>query len=493
MSRSAKFSLQVSSSHQALTCELLTPLFLVSGPSGKKLKPVVNKSGGFFNISFVPSEVGPHQILVLLDNVTLPGSPVSCNVYDVSKVKASGLSHGNVGKPLTFQVDASQAGEGTLELVVTTRKSSVRAEVLMRSRGMYDVTFIPNEKVSHYVNITFNEEDVPGSPFKIEVKDGVQNGSLSRRTTTDSAQESRQVDENGRAQSSRLIGSPTVTVIEWPFSEEETENVEVKVTGPQGSAIPAAAKLENGKLTVEYTPREIGLYKVESYNKGALTSKKPVVVEVCDPSRVKLVNVQDGVVGREQTFKVDCTRAGRGDMTLSIRSGEKDVKHNVKEISAGVFLVTYVPKVDLPHYIDVCYNGYHAPGCPQGVEIRDPTQSIIIHGPALKSCTPGQAATFLIETGGFAAAKDFDVIITDPSGSPLPVKCYQQKDGSLLTEFNPLQTGAHKLEVLYLDNPVSGSPFTSEAFDASKVVLQKIKSTNFSVNEKIVFTRKLFM
>lgn len=61
-----------------------------------------------------------------------------------------------------FIVDASQAGEGTLELVVTTRKSSVRAEVLMKSRGLYNVTFVPQEKVSHYINITFNEEDVPG-------------------------------------------------------------------------------------------------------------------------------------------------------------------------------------------------------------------------------------------------------------------------------------------------------------------------------------------
>ena len=61
-----------------------------------------------------------------------------------------------------ISVDASQAGEGTLELVVTTRKSSVRAEVLMKSRGLYNVTFVPQEVVSHYINITFNEEDVPG-------------------------------------------------------------------------------------------------------------------------------------------------------------------------------------------------------------------------------------------------------------------------------------------------------------------------------------------
>ena len=71
-----------------------------------------------------------------------------------------------------FAVDASQAGEGTLELVVSTQKSSVRAEVLMRSRGLYDVTFFPEECIPHFLNMTFNEEDVPGSPFTIEVLKG---------------------------------------------------------------------------------------------------------------------------------------------------------------------------------------------------------------------------------------------------------------------------------------------------------------------------------
>jgi hypothetical protein len=48
--------------------------------------------------------------------------------------------------------------EGTLELVVTTAKTSVRAEVQARSRGLYDVTFVPQEISPHFVNITFNDQ-----------------------------------------------------------------------------------------------------------------------------------------------------------------------------------------------------------------------------------------------------------------------------------------------------------------------------------------------
>ena len=67
-----------------------------------------------------------------------------------------------VGKPATFTVDACSAGEGTLELVVSTERSTVKAEVVACSRGLYDVTFVPHDPVPHFVNISFNEEDVPG-------------------------------------------------------------------------------------------------------------------------------------------------------------------------------------------------------------------------------------------------------------------------------------------------------------------------------------------
>lgn len=108
------------------------------------------------------------------------------------------------------------AGEGTLELVVTTKKSSVRAEVLMRTRGLYDVTFIPQEKISHYINITFNEEDVPGSPFKLEIKDKT----IKNEPHFRNEHLLKQITNSG------LVGSPNFAII-----DTEDDNVEVKVLG----------------------------------------------------------------------------------------------------------------------------------------------------------------------------------------------------------------------------------------------------------------------
>lgn len=357
----------------------------------------------------------------------------------------------------------------------------------MKSRGLYNVTFVPQEKLSHYINITFNEEDVPQSPFKIEIKDPMSNSNgPSRNHRQDLPQPGQHAQLGG------LIGSLNAVDIAIDAS---VWNLESRVTGPepQQAIIPSTASKVDGRIRIEYQPREIGLHKIELLNKEDMSPllEAPVLIEVCDPSRVKVVDVHDGVVGREQSFKIDASRAGRGNLAISIKAGDRDVKYSIHETSVGVYTVNYVPKVDITHLVDVRYNGHSAPGCPQSVEIRDPNQSIIVHGNGLKTAIPGRHATFLIETGGFAAAKDFDVIISDPFGSPLAVKCYQQKDGSLLAEWTPLCTGAHKIDVLYRDKQVSGSPFTCEVFDASKVILQRIKSTTFPVNEKIVFTCKL--
>lgn len=79
------------------------------------------------------------------------------------------LGPAEVGKPVTFSVDAAQAGEGTLELVVSTQHTTIKAEVVACARGLYDVTFVPLTAEDHFVNITFNDISVVGSPFHCSV------------------------------------------------------------------------------------------------------------------------------------------------------------------------------------------------------------------------------------------------------------------------------------------------------------------------------------
>lgn len=75
-------------------------------------------------------------------------------------------------------------------------------------------------------------------------------------------------------------------------------------TDPNGIIIPASViNTKHGTHRIEYQPFEIGTYKVEVLHHGNTISTKPFLVEICDPSRVKVVDVEDGIIGREQIFK----------------------------------------------------------------------------------------------------------------------------------------------------------------------------------------------
>ncbi|KAH9369761.1 hypothetical protein HPB48_007728 [Haemaphysalis longicornis] len=403
IARPAKFTIDSKGSENT-DCKVT-----VVGPSGKKVPVTVTRtSTTTFEAEFHPSEVGPNQVNVILDGAPVLGSPYTCNVYDVSKVRVTGLNPGVVNKPVTFQVDALQAGNGTLELVVRTRKSSVCAEFAMKSHGIYEVTFVPTERTPHYVNITFNEEDIPGNPFKIDIRDA--EAKAAPRTSSSSA-----VIARGDGLKQGLVGSANCFEVD---TNGAGGDVDIRVT-------------------------------------------------------------------------VDTTRAGHGALNVLIMAGGREVRNTIRESGPGVYKVTYTPKSDLPHKIDVYYNGRQAPGwllCPllcELLEVRDPGHAIIAHGAGLKACELGNTSSFIIETGG--DAKDFDILVSAPNGSPLPVKCYQQKDGSLLVEWNATAAGSHKVEVLYEGRPIPGSPFLCQIFDASRVILQKVRSTTFAVNEKISF------
>ena len=87
----------------------------VTSPTNEKVEILkVERGPELCVVEYEPREVGPHLVKVTgEDGEQINGSPFTCNVYDSKKVTVAGLEPVQpVGKPLTFTVDASQAGEG---------------------------------------------------------------------------------------------------------------------------------------------------------------------------------------------------------------------------------------------------------------------------------------------------------------------------------------------------------------------------------------------
>ena len=72
---------------------------IVTPPSNITLPITIEPLDQRYKITFTPTEVGRHNIVILVDSEPIKGSPFACNVYDVTKVtncKIRNASHNKV-------------------------------------------------------------------------------------------------------------------------------------------------------------------------------------------------------------------------------------------------------------------------------------------------------------------------------------------------------------------------------------------------------------
>lgn len=172
----------------------------VKGPGGDLPVKVSGSVRSGFTAEFSAREVGPHTIMVHHNGTPAPGTPFTAKAYDAKRVFVSPVPRGALGRSIQFTVDASQAGEGNLEITIGAKGRNVPTQVHPQGKtsdlkkvlssigvdsrsvfvsivksGLFDlcvlggarfaVSFVPLEPVDHTVTVTFNKEPVPGSPF----------------------------------------------------------------------------------------------------------------------------------------------------------------------------------------------------------------------------------------------------------------------------------------------------------------------------------------
>ena len=69
-----------------------------------------------------------------------------------------------------FSIDASQAGAGNLEIIVSVGGKNVPNYVQSEGNAKFRVNFKPLEAHTHMLSVKFNNESVPNSPFACEIQ-----------------------------------------------------------------------------------------------------------------------------------------------------------------------------------------------------------------------------------------------------------------------------------------------------------------------------------
>ncbi|KAL8600676.1 hypothetical protein ACOMHN_006742 [Nucella lapillus] len=438
----------------------------VTGPDGRSIPVHLHDAGnGTYKVDWVPNSVGDHRVQVAYAGVPIAGSPYTVQVYDASKVTVSTIGQAFVGKPLSFTLDASKAGDGNLEIHVTADGESVPNYVRQERDAIFKVTFTPQRPTRHKINVTFNGEGVPGSPFTCVAMDtdslaltgeGLHSAPANIATTF-------KVDPKGAGD---------FDLRAWVVSPHG-HDIPVRITGNPHSA-----------YRVDYTPVDVGHHKVYVEYGGVEVRGSPFDVDVFDPALVRVNSNGRAYLSKPFSMYLDTSVAGKGKLQAEVKSRGSQVPCQLRDVGGGRHELTFMSRDINTHLVNVTYNGVPLPGVPYHVDVID-SSSVSASGEGLHTAKVYREAWFNLDLHGMDPS-DLDVDITGPSGSRVP--CGINRKGHISrVEFTPVEPGLHNIEVMFAGSRIHGSPFTCHAYDPSRVRITDVDRTAKKEEREIGF------
>ncbi|MFH4974944.1 hypothetical protein AB6A40_001653 [Gnathostoma spinigerum] len=450
-------------------------------PSGQLKRCQVIRKANSFTATFTPNEVGTWQIGILYDGEHIRGSPFSCNVYDANLVQVYGLDVGLVGQELKFSVNAAQAGGGSVKVSVLRHGHQIPSEVVEQGNsGVHRVKFTPDGAGQYKIHVLFNNMEVKGSPFILDIADA---SSVSV------------YGENLRMASVDRLSSFMIHA-----GGTETKDISVTVTAPSGRKKRARViQLDDVSYKVEWKAVEAGEHSIDVrlYNQSVYES--PFVCNVGDPELVTVRNMPEFInanqLGKEYSFQIDASAAGSGNLEIMINGGR--VACRVRELGGRTYLASFTATHAVPHIIEMRFNGEDVRFSPWKIPVRSfesekrreidhqikrtvETSSVKhgdswyseLSGPGLQRASVGKASSFEV-TGDGIDPSDVDARLIAPDGSDIPIT-KSLINGKIICEYIVRETGEHRLEISICGKKIEPYPLYVSAYSVDKVNIQPL-------------------
>lgn len=471
----------------------------VISPSGKQEPVATVGSDGRnkFNVSFVPEEYGVHQVHVFLRDREIQGSPFQFTVGPMEdqgagavKAYGPGLQFAEANQPAEFVILTREAGAGSLSVAVEG-PSKTDIELEDNKDGSCNILYYPTLPGEYQVNVKFNDQHIPNSPFRVQVVPG-------------SAPVFPQPDTGLSPE------EPASFVVTLPNVYNARE-IEARLVCPSGREVPCEVhKIDNqGNYAIKFVPIENGDHRVDVYVWGAHVPGSPFLFKVGqargDATRVFAdgPGLYRGQTGKPCEFTVNTCNAGKGTLQVTV-DGPSRVTMDCKEVEEG-YAVRYTPHVPGEYVITIKYAGpYHINGSPFKASITGPTlpgyaadeyimqqevvtvdtvaktrynlsesaahgrraekaptadaSNVVCRGPALKRAQSNIMNSFQVD----ASNAGDSMLLVGCHGPTLPAdEIIVKHVGSCRYDvrFKPAQPGDHVLVVKWNNEHVPGSPF----------------------------------
>lgn len=237
------------------------------------------------------------------------------------------------GAPAEFTVYTDASGPGLVDVkVIDGSGKKTPVDIKDNKDDTYTVTYYPNKPGLYTVNITFNSEQIPKSPFRVNI--GTTNPAKCRAY--------------GPGLEKGLV------------HQSNNFKIETKGAGEGGLGLtiegPSEAKIEckdngDGSCDVTYWPTDPGEYAINILFADEHIPGSPFVARISyplDPSKVKVEGpgVEPGIrAGEPADIDIDTRFAGDAPLFVDVVDDlNSSVPCDVDEEEYGLYAITYFPK-----------------------------------------------------------------------------------------------------------------------------------------------------
>ncbi|XP_078693625.1 filamin-A-like isoform X2 [Branchiostoma floridae x Branchiostoma belcheri] len=475
-------------------------------------------------MTFLANELGTYNAHIRHGGFPVEGSPFPCKVYNMDAVDVHGDGVSEtlplpVNEKTTFYMETKGPGnvEDALVKVSDPTGKDVPANITAHN-GIYHVDYTPREIGPHKVRVHYDEKEVSGSPYTVNVFDANRIRADPDRTATVNQPVNIKVDARdagpGKLTYSVDPNVPDVMtepsrdqyLVQYTPTQPGSYSVDMKynnkpvpgspfqflvldtknivVMAENLSKIPVGEKAyffvggaDDDDLLgvhvsdpkglplrydvedslVSFTPQYVGQHDVCVFFSGEEVNGSPFTFEAYDVSKIVVTLLEPSFIGQETTFQVDCREAGPGDLNALVMMAGSEVPSVVdKDMpEPAIHTIRFTPTELRPHDLHLEYHNTHVPGTPFVCDVQAEPQ-IGVAGSGLLRGYVDEKATFDINAQN-CKLEELGVRISNSKGF-VPHEVDSQGDQHKVI-YTPRDAGPHTVDIVYFGKHVEGSPF----------------------------------
>uniref|UniRef100_A0A8C5N1M7 Filamin-C-like n=1 Tax=Gouania willdenowi TaxID=441366 RepID=A0A8C5N1M7_GOUWI len=442
----------------------------IRSPSGGNTESyITDKGDGTYRVEYTAFEDGVHLIEVLYDDVPVPKSPFRVSVVegcDPTRVRAygPGLEGGITNKSNCFTVETRGAGTGGLGLTIEGA-SEAKISCKDNKDGSCSVEYVPFTPGDYDVNINYGGHPIPGSPFRVPVRDPVDPSKVKCSGPGLSSGVRAHVPQTFTVDCTKAGQAPLDVKLYGPTGADTQyqQSVTFHSEHVPGTMEPVGVKNNgDGTHTVHYTPAQDGPYTVAVKYANQEVPHSPFKVMSKpghDASKVRAsgpgLDTKGVPASLPVEFTIDARDAGEGLLTVQILDPEGKPKNaTIQDNRDGTYTVSYVPDSTGPYTITIKYGGDEIPYSPYRIQSL-PT------GDASKCSVTGKKNSDTVITVDAKAAGKGKVTckVLTPQGMELDMDVVENHDGTFDIYYTAPEPGKYVITIRFGGQNIPKSPF----------------------------------